>query len=376
LTSGASVKNVHRYAYLNARVSVMAAHLLSSAEVARTVEAPGDRHADLLRKAAFGHATDEPGERRSMEQRMISVLLDELAALARVVGGAERDFLLFWAHRFELGNLKTIIRATFARTPASIVREELVDMGPLARLPTDELLQTDDAAELLRRLEHGPYGDIARQAREVYRGQHELFAVDAAVDKRYYAKLCEHASRIGAARVPLFRELMAALLTRVNVVWLLRYRFAYGLAPMQTYYLLVPNGFRLGARALRTLVQLRSLEDVIRNLPAPLPTKLKAAASAFDVNVILEREIWRIATDALRTQFNFTRSFAYLMLRERDMQRVRAIVEGRRLAIESPQMRVALGLEEPAPRASGRRGHGEDVQARTHEARHAGHGAR
>jgi V/A-type H+-transporting ATPase subunit C len=324
-----SVRNVRRYAYLNARVSQMAAQLLSSAEVARTLEARGDQHGDILSSA----------------------LLDELSVLARAVSGAERAFLLFWAHRFELGNLKAILRGTVARTPRSAIREDLVDLGTLARLPTDELLQADDAAELFRLLEHGPYAEIARQAREVYRERQDLFALDAAVDKRYYAELCELATRIEPSRAPLLPELMAALMARVNVVWLLRYRFAYGLAPMETYCLLVPNRFRLGAPTLRRLVQLGSLKEVTRSLPAPLPAKLERAANAFEVNVLLDQETWRVACDALRVQFAFTRAFAYLLLRERDVQRVRVIVEGKRLDIEPAQVRAALALQEPMPKA-------------------------
>ncbi len=335
--------NVRRYAYLDTRVAGMAGHLLGTRELDDLLDHPLEPES-LRRMIGLDGSAAERGIPPS-GQAMTSALLHDLAVLVRAVTGPERDFLVYWARRFELRNLKTLIRGKMAKLSSEALRGELVDMGPFATLPVDQLLETSDVAELLRRLERTPHADVARQAREIHDERHELFAIDAAVDKRYYTELWERAARIDPRHAPLFHELLGTRTDRVNLVWMLRYRFEYELPPIQTYYLLVPFGLRLNARALQTLTQLASFADVIRNLPEPLRSDLKKAANAFDVTLVMEENTRRVARAGLRTRFSFTPAFAYLLLRERDLRRVRAVLEGRRLSIPPPAIRESLGLD-------------------------------
>jgi len=340
-----SVANVWRYAYLDTRVSGMAAHLLRPGQLEDLVEHPID--ADTSRKLALAPGSEH--DARLTGQHATSVLLDELAVLVRAVRGAERDFLTYWAHRFELRNLKTLLRGKMADRSNAAIRDELFDMGALGTLPMEELLQTEDVAELLRRLERTPHADLARQARILHDEHHGLFAIDAALDKQYYTELAKRAGRIHPRHAPLFHELLGTRMDRVNLIWLLRYRFAYDLPPIQTFYLLVPAGLRLGVRTLQALTQLGTFEDVIGKLPEPLHSKLKPAANAFEASLLMEEETRRVARVALRARFGFTPAFAYLLLREDDLRRIRAVLEGKRLELDATAIRASLGVEGRAP---------------------------
>jgi V/A-type H+-transporting ATPase subunit C len=323
----------------------MATHLLRSGEIDEVLGRPAD--VENFRKAHLGPHV-ERREASSLGEIIVSVLLDELRVLVHGVKGPERDFLVHWARRFELRNLKSLVRGKMADLSNEAIRGELVDMGPFATLPMESLLETDDVAELLRRLERTAYANVARHARLVHDERHELFAIDATMDKRYYTELCRLAARVEADHAPLFHELLGIRMDRVNLAWLLRYRFAYDLPPIQTSYLLVSGGRRLGMPMLQALTELGSLEEVIGNLPEPLRSELKGAGSAFEVTLRMEHETRRVARAALATRFSFTRAFAYLLLRESDLRRIRAVVEASRLTLAPTATREALGLEEAA----------------------------
>ena len=49
----------------------------------------------------------------------------------------------------------------------------------------------------------------------------------------------------------------------MNLVWLLRYRYAYNLPPAQAYYLLIPASHRLLPPHMQQLAQRASFEDAI-----------------------------------------------------------------------------------------------------------------
>jgi V/A-type H+-transporting ATPase subunit C len=227
------------------------------------------------------------------------------------------------------------------------IEEKLQDMGEFTSLPTNELLQSDTPAELLRLLEQTPYIDIARQVRRMLEQGEALFALDAALDRRYYAGLARRGMTIDDSSGQLLRTLTGSIVDRVNLVWLLRYRYAYNLSPAQSYYLLIPASHRLLPQQMQKLVQCASFEEAIGNLSSPFDRIVAGARNTTEVTLQLEQESWRIATNILRhSSFNIARALAYMMLRERDLRRIRAIASGRSMNMEAAAIRSALGLAE------------------------------
>ena len=331
-----------QYAYLHTRVSLYAGQLLGLDQLDALIDRPYDEDA---RDAAQPDATAQyTGD---LDQSNVTILLRELSVLIRPLSGSSRELLGYWAHRFELGNLKTIIRGKMANQPQQAIEEQLQDMGTFTSLPIAELLQSDSPAELLRRLEQTPYAEIARQARHLLEQGEALFALDAALDRRYFAGLARRGATIDDSSGQFLRSIVGSIIDRVNLVWLLRYRYAYNLPPAQAYYLLIPASHRLQPQQLQQLAQCASFEDAIGSLPAPFDRILAGARNTTEVTLKLEQESWRIAANALNhSSFNVARALAYMMLRERDLRRLRAIVRGRDMRMGAPMIRGALGLTE------------------------------
>jgi V/A-type H+-transporting ATPase subunit C len=335
-----------QFSYLHGRVSVLAERLLPAAAVDTLIAAGPDEELSLLALAGLAHLdTRIRADSTALEQALISSLIEDAGILSHALTGTARDLLIYWSRRHELGNLKAILRGKLTDQPVEAIRAQLVDIGQFATLPVEALLQTDDTAELLRRVEITPYGDIARQARRVYEEQQQLFALDAAVDRRYYVGLAKRVKSVGVGGGEQLRALIGVILDRMNLSWLLRYRFAYHLAPAETYYLLIPAGFRLSGTRLRDMAQQSSIEDVLGKTPPPLRDLLQGLSTTLEIDRALERETWRVADLTLhRTAFNLARAFAYLVLRERDLNMIHAILKGKHLSIPAAQIKSALGL--------------------------------
>ncbi|HET7832033.1 MAG TPA: V-type ATPase subunit [Gallionella sp.] len=331
-----------QYAYLHARVSLYAKQLLGVPQLDALIDRPYDEGGrDAIQPAATTQYTGD------LDQKNVNILLSELAVLVRPLSGAPRELLDYWAHRFELGNLKTIIRGKMSGQPQAAIEAQLQDMGRFTSLPIGELLQSDSPAELLRRLEQTPYSEIAQQARHLLDQGEALFALDAALDRRYFAGLARHSAAIADTSAQLLHNLVGSIIDRVNLVWLLRYRYAYSLPPAQAYYLLIPANHRLQTQQLQQLAQCASFDDATASLPAPFDRLLAGVRNPTEVTLRLEQESWRFASHALNhSSFNVARALAYLMLRERDLRRLRAIVRGRNMHMDAAMIRTALGLGE------------------------------
>jgi len=333
-----------RYAYLHARVSMLADQLLGMERLQFLVDAADA--ADTWWRALGTRAGAQTDD--TIDQEVVTILLRELAVLVRPLSGPPHELLAYWAHRFELSNLKTVIRGKMSGRPLAWIEAQLLDMGPFASLPLVDLLHSDTPAELLRRLERSAYANLARQARGLLEQGKGSFALDAALDRYYFAGLTRHAAAMQDSGAHLLRAIVGSVIDRVNLVWLLRYRYAYNLPPAQAYYLLIPAGHRLSAEQLLQLAQYVSHDEVIEHLPPPYDALLAGVRDTEQVTLVLERETWRVAANTLNySAFNVARALAYLILRERDLRRLRAILRGHRLGLDGALIRAAIGLDLP-----------------------------
>jgi len=324
------------YAYLNARVSIFGERLLSEKRLTElcnqplstTVLAKGGKWgelSDLLSDSTVDHTL--------IEQAWLMHMLADFKVLIRSLSGAARELLMYWFHKHDIANLKTIVRGKIAGLDANTISAQLLEFGTLSALPIEQLLRTEDVGELLRRLENSPYGGIARQARRVFEKEHQLYSLDAAIDRHYLLGFVQRVRALDSKQQ--LSPLVGIVMDRFNLLWLLRYRFAYHLSAAETYYLLVPTPYRLNRTRLQSLVELNSLSEVLEDLQEPFYSLLKEANNAFVVDQLLIKETQRVAELTLKLRsFTLAKVFAYILLREMEMQRVMAIVKAKRLNLK------------------------------------------
>lgn len=332
-------------AYLNTRVTLFSSRLWAAENFSQLIETSAEDMADALGARGLPQlaAGFDTLDHRSLEQRIIARLLEETTVLIRPLTGVQRDFLTYWTERFEVTNVKTLLRGKMTGERPAALLGRLTPMGSFGRLDIQDLAHAEDVTELLRRLEAGPYAAIVRQARRAFEESHDPFILDAALDRGYYEGLAQRALPLEAAAGSSFRRLMGALIDRINLVWLLRYRFNYGLPPAQVYFLLVGSRYSLSSARLRELAALASIDDVLAALPSPLRESLHGIDEIPRVFARMERAAAASADKVLRSGAPaIARAFAYLLRRERDLRAVRAVLRGRLLGLPAADIRLAM----------------------------------
>lgn len=339
-------------AYLNTRVSLYAGRLWLDEDFDALLRVSDAELEDMLGErglAQLAAGFGDPEQSRplndplSLEQRIIAQTLDETRVLIRPLNGVARGFLIYWTARFEVTNVKTLLRGKMTGERPATLLSRLTPMGSFGRLDNHELAHAEDVGELLRRLEAGPYAGIVRQARRAFEQSHDPFNLDAALDRAYYEGLVQRAKSLEGCAGAGFRNLMGTLIDRINLVWLLRYRFNYNLPPAQVYFLLVGSHYSLTGARLRELAALGGLESVLAELPQEWRSRLAPAHDIPGVFAIMERIGAESARNELRSSSPaISRAFAYLILRERDLRSVRAVLRGRHLGLSGADIRLAL----------------------------------
>jgi V/A-type H+-transporting ATPase subunit C len=347
-------------AYLNTRVSAMATQLFEPAVIATLSRLPLTTLAERFGLTAILDEQQSTRTRsRAVEQSLIQVLLAELLILVRPMNSAERSLVLDWGGKYALSNLKTLIRGKLYDLDQSEIRDNLFELPERMRLSDEvrtDLFRAENVLELLRQLEAGTHRTIARQAREVYEQQREPFALEAAIDQRYYAGLLRQAMAFTDHHLDPLKRLIGAELDRINLLWLLRFRFSYLLSASETFYYLVPSMRLLTRDRLLHLVNLETFEAVIAALPPPLDRLLADSRNIVDVQKRIGSYAAQEAHWVLhRTQSGVARALAYLMLRERDLLLLFALAQGQILNLPAAAIEIAVELAEPRCPWSGTR---------------------
>jgi V/A-type H+-transporting ATPase subunit C len=333
-------------AYLNTRVSIMATRLFTPEVIASLAQQGMDElAAGFGLTALLGEQLTSRGKSRAVEQALIHTLLSELTTLVRPMAAKERALVLTWARKYALFNLKSFIRGKLYGLDPSEISENLYELPPNVQLPQQALFGAENVLELLRQLELGAYSLIARQAREVYEQKREPFALEATIDQRYYVELVHQVMQFEGDALRALQDLVGAILDRVNLMWLLRFRFSYQLSPSETFYRLLPSFRLLNRDRLLVLVNLNNPEQVIEALPPPLDALLSGSTNLVEIQQRIGRHMAGQGRRTLRhTRCGVARALAYLVLREIDLSTLFALTQGRLLGLPHDLVEIAVAL--------------------------------
>jgi V/A-type H+-transporting ATPase subunit C len=268
--------------------------------------------------------------------------LNELNLLLRPLGGGERAFLVQWARRYEVLNLKALIKGKLNGLSRSEIKASLFDLPSFLSLDHEPLLNTDDVMELLRRLLDTPYAQLARSALRRFEEKQDPFLLDASLDQQFYSGLSHRVARLSQQERGEMRNLVGRLVDRHNLVWMLRYRHNYQLPAAEALYLSINGGLHLTGSHLRRVLEVPTLSEAIERLPEGMRAVIGDADSLVAIRDRLVDDLQNQAERVLhRPQGALTSVFAYLLLRYYEIQTTNAILQAK-------FTRLPQGLQEEA----------------------------
>lgn len=331
--------------YLNTRISIYASRLFSPQQLLALVELDLPAIIKQINEITPHQYSLEPEQYKSLGYQMSQNALKDFQILMRPFSGNERRFFYYAIRWFELVNLKVLIRGKFTSTPEYEINKQLVDIGAFIDLPVKKLLETDDPYEMLRLLETTAYGGIVRQARHVYDEQgKDLFLLDATIDKNFFIDLNQRTRFLDEEDAAQLRRVLGSLLDRFNLLWLLRYRFSYGLSPAKSYFLLTAIGSKLHATELMRLAKLESIEQLVSELPEPFHHMLRDCHVIADMETVMEYFSLSVAARTLQQNENvISRTFSYILLREAEVRYLQALIKGKSLGFSDELIQQAVG---------------------------------
>ncbi len=314
----------HAAAYTQVRARLPG--LLSSSDWGSLLEAQGvEGIARQLQGGAYG--SELPEQAAALELRLKAKLAEETGAVATFHWGATRALLAAYARRFELANLKTVLRARHHGVPWE---RSVVVMIPLKRssLPWRTLLEASSMEAVARLLEGTPFARPLLTVLEQH-GDATPFRFEVALDLAYFQELVRRIERLTGRDGERARTFLGDWIEVENLEWAFRYRRLAGLTPEETVNYTLHRAFGAGLDAVRRVV----MGSTVAEEAARLGYVIDSDAPEDEALAALERTAGQQRADAalrlfLGAPFDLGAPLALLALRETEVLDLITLIEG------------------------------------------------
>jgi vacuolar-type H+-ATPase subunit C/Vma6 len=359
------IGSIPRYANLSARVRTLAGYLIQGAQWHTLLSMPDLASlADALAHLPYGRDWPyaEPPSLRRLELYFSQAVAREYEKFMAITSGEVRGLLRELWRRFELDNLKAILRH-LAEERAVPIEEVII---PLARsdLPLARLSEAADLRTAADVLSDTVYGPPLADALPRYESENTLFPIEVALDINHWRRVWRAVTRLGGADQNWARRLVGHRLDTLNITWAFRYRIYYHLSEEEIINYTLPYGYRSDDTVLRAIAGGAGIRDVIvqvwgeeadefANLtaagssPEGTPAGDSSTASVRDnlraFEVALARLECRLAHDPFKSHpFQIGLLLGYLLLKECEAHDLIILAESKAEALPAREIEPYL----------------------------------
>jgi len=348
---------VSKYSLINAKVRARLSTLLSPEQIDRLADARdlpefysainGTIYADIFSQPEIAF-DPRVGERLLLEREVQwhSELLGDLK-------GAEKDLVSTFLEKYEIENLKTVLR----------IREghrDLEEMKYMVRhklphsLPYQAIAEAASLEDAVSYLAGTPYYGAIIAVMDDYEEKKTLFPVEINLEIDYFRRLKEKVSALGKRDRQIARKLIGLEIDRKNLAWLIRLKFYYDVPTGDLFEYKIPGGYRMTTDRLKASFKAESIKEVL-NLSLEKSFKniseILVRGEELSKLYLLEIILWNYQiTEARRAlggfPFTIGTVLSYLILKRTEIRNIITILNGKvygmdRSAIES-HLRVSF----------------------------------
>ena len=287
----------------------------------------------------------------NFQRRLLQDLVREFSFCLRHLDGAGRQLVGWMQARFQIENLKVLLRGLLNHTPFEVMQEHLVPLPRELTLDAQALL---DAETLDSFIQHLPAGWPLKQfqaAVAAQRDEPQAFFLEAALDAEYFQELLVRIKRLSASERELIGPLARQQVEMFHLVLVVRGKFNHGLTAESLSSLLVPGS---GAAAVRFKAMLAapdvstaaklSLGHAFDELAALHTTgEVATPSDPAILEALSGRCFLRLANGAFRrSHMGLAAVVGYLEIRRVEVANLITLSEGIRTGVSTEKVRARL----------------------------------
>ena len=258
---------------------------------------------------------------------------DAGSALARFLPHAAGELVAWYNRRFEIENLKTVLRAVHYGTDRSRALASLIPLRA-TRWRWEALVEAGSLSSVIDQIHGSPFARPLEHAMERYQQEQRLFYLEIAVDLFYFQKLVRLIESQSGQAAADARRFLGRWIAVQNLLWAYRYRIYGRMTPEEIINYTLHHAFAAGLDTVQRVALGSPLATEAERMGFRISPELSEVEGLTEIELQAERERYRYARAATgRPMFQLRGVLAYLWLLEAEVRDLTVIVEGKRTGL-------------------------------------------
>ncbi|MDS0476661.1 V-type ATP synthase subunit C [Natrinema sp. 1APR25-10V2] len=338
--------------YVNARVRSRQAALLSDEDYRKLIRMGPSEIARFMEETEYEREINQLGTRFSgvdlIEYALNRNLAKHFDDLLEWANGRLYDLIARYLRKFDVWNLKTIIRGIYTDSDPDAIRTDLIPAGELDDRTIDRLVEAGSIEDVIELLGGTIFADPLENAYEEFEAGGTLVPLENALDRAFYESLLEDLGRPQEGPEAKYVEFLQTEIDFRNARNALRLARSGADLDPAAYY--IDGGVLFDESELSRLIgQYDELVDHIADnkrygdrLSGALD-RLRDADSLIQFEHALDAALLEYA-DTLSSVYPTSISpvLSYILAKEREVENIRAIARGREVGLDESEIEEEL----------------------------------
>ena len=262
--------------------------------------------------------------------------------LVRFLPRGSRELLAWYNRRFEIENLKTVLRAVHYGLDRPRTVGSLIPLGS-TRWRWDALVEAGSIPAVIEQIRDSPYARPLENAMERYQHERRLFYLEIAVDLFYFQRLVRLIESQSGKDGADARRFLGRWIAVQNVVWAYRYRIYGRMTPEEIINYTLHRAFSAGLDTVRRVALGSPLAIEAERLGFRLSPGLSEVKALTEIEILAERERFQLASSMIgRPLFHLGGALAYIWLLEAEVRDLIVLVEGKTIGLRGAEIASRL----------------------------------
>lgn len=342
--------NVVKFSAVNSKVKAIKGKMLKENEYLDLLQAKGYENTlrVLKEKTRYGEILKdydiEKLHRGELEVILQRNYAKDFSKFIYYFSGENRNVVKSLYLRWEIEDLKIIIRGKFIGRDRETIERKLVGKSNLSTIDYDNLLAAKNLDDLFERLKETIYYDHIKNLIKDVKEQ-GLFRIETELDLVYFLNLKKQRKKLDKENKDLISEVIGIEADLINLSWIYRGRQFYNIPPDELFNYIVYDWKKLSEDKLKALCYANSIDDfksIISETPYgyiyenPDTTMIETREREFQKNFFIKY---------LREgKMNFGSLIAYLVLYRIELKNIISIVEEKRYDMDIDECKKYISV--------------------------------
>jgi V/A-type H+-transporting ATPase subunit C len=264
------------------------------------------------------------------------------STLVRFLPRGAGDLVAWYNRRFDIENLKTVLRSVHYGLDRSRALASLIPLRTppgAGRWRWEELVEAGSIPAVIDRIHDSPFARPLEHAMERYQKEQRLFYLEIAVDLFYFQKLVRLIESLRGGAADDARRFLGRWIAVQNLLWAYRYRIYGRMSLEEILNYTLHRAFAASLDTVRRVALGSPLAVEAGQLGFTISPGLSEVEGLTEVETLAERERFRYATAATgRPMFQLRGVLAYLWLLEAEVRDLAVLVEGKRTGLPGEEI--------------------------------------